>query len=112
MAGAEEEELLELRAAGAPEEGEDALGEERDAEARRRLPLEPVDDGVEQQVERRVERPQRVDLRLELLDERRLIDDRVVCRELVDDAREPVLRANERRLLRRHQPRDLRALDD
>ena len=40
-----------------------ALGEERDAEARRHLPLEPVDDRVEQQVERRVERLQRVDLR-------------------------------------------------
>ena len=55
-----------------------ALGEERDAEARRHLPLEPVDDRVEQQVERRVERLHRVDLRLELLDEPRLVVDRFV----------------------------------
>ena len=89
-----------------------ALGEERDAEARRHMPLEPVDDRVEQQVERRVERLQRVDLRPKLFDEPRLIDDRVVRRELVDHAREPVIRADEQRLLRRHQPRNLRTPDD
>ena len=55
-----------------------ALGEERDAEARRHLPLEPVNDRVEQHVERRVERLQRVGLRLELPDEPRLVVDRFV----------------------------------